>query len=594
MSNRKSFRTIANNLPEGEYKKIFSLLGDKEKKDEEFVADSAVEAISLSESDIESIRNSQYSIVKGNFVRDGVDFKSVSDVKKDMVSVLPRVMDSMKNKGTDVKLVLDAIKSGKGLSNNQVYDGFYNALTGTGVTGFDPSSFNSAFTPISMSPNEVTSYYCSGGLPSVIIDKKVKGALLNGYNFSSINEKSGLTEKERLELKEYACKLGFEKFIEKTDRDGLIYGGSFLYPVFKDDDPTTFDMPVPELVKSGIIKKDCIDYFVEADRWNSIMIPNYNIGAKDYLYPDTYMIPLAGVRVSNQRMAIVRPIELPYWGALRQLGWGRSDFEGYIRSLLAYNVLVSAIPIMAQQMSLLVHIIPLDGIIAQNGPASAEQFVQANNAKMRAWSMLNPMTVNSYGELKAIDRSFADFDKLNMALRQDVAANSGIPESVLFHTQATGFANSSDDLVYKQSETIRNINNSVIPAYKNIVKLLIASLWGPDSDQFKKADTVRLSFDAPDVIPSSDRASMLEKFSSSINMFKAAGINTHDAVIIAQKFMPEISLSEEIIGRLDSENPIDGVNKAQNPAGNSANPAKLGYKEEKDKKIEGLSKEGKR
>ena len=69
---------------------------------------------------------------------------------------------------------------------------------------------------------------------------------------------------------------------------------------------------------------------------------------------------------------------------------------------------------------------------------------------------------------------------------------------------------------------------------------------------------------------------------------------TLQSKIIAQKFMPEISLSEEIIGRLDSENPIDGVNKAQNPAGNSANPAKLGYKEEKDKKIEGLSKEGKR
>jgi hypothetical protein len=243
---------------------------------------------------------------------------------------------------------------------------------------------------------------------------------------------------------------------------------------------------------------------------------------------------------------------------------------------------------MAQQMSLLVHIIPLDGIIAENGPAFAAGFAQNNSQMLRAWSFLNPLTINSYGELKAIDRSFTDFDKLNMALRQDVAANSGIPESVLFHTLSTGFSDNTEEITYKQSETIRNINNAVIPSYKNVVKLLIASCFGPDSPQFEKSDTIRISFDSPDVITNEERSKMLEKFSSGVNLLHTAGINNRDAVTIALKFMPEITLPEEILNRLETENP----DPEANASGQGGLPPKPGYKEEPEKKM-ALSKEGK-
>ena len=590
---RRSFKSIADHMT-GELKTVFTLLADREKTSDEFVSDSdSRNEITLSINDANSIKDSLYDLVKSNLTNNGGTFTTISDLEKEMTSVLPTINKMIQNKSGSAKMIIDAMKSGKSLNDPQLQDGFFNALTGTGVGGFDPGSFNMAYTPVSMSPNEATSYYSNGGIPTIIIDKKVKGALINGYNFVSNNEETGLTEDDRLELKEYANSVGFDQQIEHTDRDGLIYGGAFLYPSFKKDNPTTYDMPIEQLFAERIIEEDCIDYFVEGDRWNSIMVPNYNITAKDYLSPNTYMIPLAGVRVHSERMAIVRPLLLPYWGALRQLGWGRSDFESYVRSILAYKILIAAIPIMAQQMSLLVHTIPLDGIIAQNGPGSAEQFVQANNARMRAWSMLNPMTINSYGELKAIDRSFADFDKLNMALRQDVAANSGIPESVLFHTLSTGFSDNTEEITYKQSETIRNINNAVIPSYRNIVKILIASCFGPDSEQFKKSDTVRISFDSPDVITNEERGKMLEKFSAAINMFKSAGINVHDAVLLARKFMPEIEISEEIMDRLETENP--DPNEASNDKANGfgANPPKSDYKEAPNKKMN-LSKEGKK
>ena len=580
---RKSFKSIADHMTGG-LKDIFSLLAEKEKVSTEFVSDSDKKPLLLTLDDANTIKDKMYGMVTSNMTRDGIKYTTVSQLEKDMTSVMPSIVDLMSKRIGDAKFIVDAIKSGKPISDPLIQDGFYNALTGTGVGGFDPGAFNLAYTPVSMSPNEATSYYCNGGIPAIIIDKKVKGALINGYNFVSNNEETGLSEDDRLRLKEYANKVGFDQQIEHTDRDGLCYGGAFLYPVFKKDDFTTFDEPIEQLFADRVIEKDCIDYFVEGDRWNSIMVPNYNITAKDYLTPETYMIPLAGLRIHSERMAIVRPILLPYWGALRQLGWGRSDFESYVRSILAYKILIASIPIMAQQMSLLVHTIPLDGIIAQNGPSSAEQFVQANNARMRAWSMLNPMTINSYGELKSIDRSFTDFDKLNMALRQDVAANSGIPESVLFHTLSTGFSDNTEEITYKQSETIRNINNAVIPSYRNIVKILIASCFGPDSEQFKKSDTVRISFDSPDVITNEERGKMLEKFSSAVNMLYSAGINVHDAVCISRKFMPEIDIPEEIMNKLETENP-DPEAAQDKMNGFGANTKKQGQKEEPDKKM---------
>ncbi len=571
----KSFKKIASQVTDSSFKHIYEIIHEQDKNIE---GSTKIEPIVLSSKNINDIKDIQYSKVLDNYANDGIHVESVGDAARKMTSVLPTIIDSMKTKTSDIAHAIDAIKHGREL---MAKDGYFNALTGTGVTGFDPGTFDMAYTPISMSPNEATSYYCSGGLPSIIIDKKVKGALLNGYSFIS----NKMNTDDRSKLKDYADSVNFVTALERGDRDGMIYGGGFIYPTFKNDSPFSFDMPIKQLIAEGVIGKDCIDYFVTGDRWNTVMIPNYDITAKDYLSPETYFIPIGGVRVNSQRMAIIRPLMLPYWGMLRQIGWGRTDFEGYIRSLLAYKILVTAIPIMAQQMSLLVNVLPLDGMMAQNGPAAVEEFVQKNNQRLRSWSMLNPTTINSYGEIVPINRSFTDFDSLNMALRQDVSANCGIPESVLFHTQATGFSNNSDEISYKQSETIQNINNAVIPSVQPIVRLLIYSCFGPDSEQARIADSVHISFDSPEIITNDTRGAMFEKFTSGVNMLNSAGINVHDAVIMGHLFMPEIEIPDEVMSKLNKENPSTDQPKP--------NPPKPGYKPDPDAKTS-ITKEGKK
>ena len=51
-------------------------------------------------------------------------------------------------------------------------------------------------------------------------------------------------------------------------------------------------------MKLGILGKDCIDYFVQLDRWNTFIIPPYNPTQKDFLMPDVYTVPFLGSDVN--------------------------------------------------------------------------------------------------------------------------------------------------------------------------------------------------------------------------------------------------------------------------------------------------------
>lgn len=518
----RSFHSISETVTDPSYKEIYKIIAEREPH-KKGVLDS-LDPVYLRQDEIAKIKNLMFDKIRTNLVNDAVSFQSLDE----------------------------AIQSVRKFSN-LVKDAFYNPMTGVGVKGIDPGMWDMATIPVSMSPNEATSYYSSGGLPQIIIDKKAKGALLNGYHF----ECDVMSEADRNKLKEYAQSINFDAALEMATRDGLIYGGAALYPHFKKDDPDTYCLPLNALLDKGIIDKNCIDYFVTVDRWNMIIIPSYNITARDYLNPDTFYIPIGGIRIASKRCAMIKPKKLPYWGALRQLGWGASDFEGYIRSILAYKIIIASVPIMAQQMSLLVHEIPLDGIIAQNGPDAADEFAERNNERMRQWSMLNPVTINSFGKLTAINRSFENYDGLIMSLRQDVAANSGIPESVLFHTLSKGFSDNTEEITLKQSETIKNINNSIQPALQPIVKILVYSCFGKDSDQAKISDRVRLSFESPTVITNEEKGKLLEKFSNGVNMITQSGADLADAVEIAKCFIPEMNIPEDVMNRLKKiENPL--------------------------------------
>lgn len=490
-----------------------------------------------------------YKIVQGRGVHDGTVRHSINDIEEIKNLLFEHVQDNMVNAG-EVFIPFETAKTNVrlNLEKSGVKDGFFNPVNGVGTLA-DPGMWNDAFTPVSMSPQEATSYYASGGIGQRIIDKKSKGALLNDYSF-----KSNKWQLEDLStLREYAERVGFDTALVNATRDGYIYGGSIIYPNFKREQTLSHLFNIETLCKKNIIEKDCISYYTTADRWNTVVVPNWIITDKDYLMPDSIYIPLGGIELNTGRASLIKPVPMPYWSTIRQLGWGNSDYEGYVRSLLAYEMIVSSIPIMAQQMSLLFQEFPVDGTIAMNGPDAVKQFFKENEAVMREWSMLHPKAINSFGTIKVIERTYTGWAQLIQSSRLDVSAKSGIPESAIWHTMPTGFGNNDDDMLLKQSETIQLGQRTIAPQLHNNIKILIYSCFGTDSIQAQTADSVKISFEAPVVVTQTAKLKMSEQYSRAIYGLKKSGLSLKSSVMLMQQFAKEIDISKDVMAELDED-----------------------------------------
>jgi hypothetical protein len=298
-------------------------------------------------------------------------------------------------------------------------------------------------------------------------------------------------------------------------------------------------------------EKHFIKYWVTADRWNCVFVPDYNITAQDYLYARSLFIPLGGVRVSTERMAMVRPQKLPFWGAIQQMGWSTSDFEGWIKDFEAYQIMKMSLPIMAQQSSLMYHAIPADGLIIENGPEFARQFFKENEEQMRKWSMLNPRVTNSVGEIKILDRTYSGYQDLMRQAQLGLCASSGVAESILFEEKATGLASDNrDDVTLKQSEMIRLLFNNVAPAFKNCIELLVCSCFGANSEQAALAKKVHIKADNGFVLSEMDKAQLFSTFVQSAGQLVAMGAPLNIAMKTSQKAIPSVEIDEDTMKEL--------------------------------------------
>lgn len=502
---------------EPHHKEIFKLLSSKMER-MQYTADGVpTSPISHTTDEIATIQQELYGAVQDNYLRVyGTKYRTLDDINKDA--------QAYSN---------DALKK-------VIKDGFYNPLNGVnGVS--DPSRATTATIPLLIGPSEVTALYSNGGISQIIIDKKSKGVLLNGYRFKS----GKFNEQELVDLQGHAEATGFSMALNDAFRDGNIYGGSALFPILFDDNPLTTAMTVKQLLQAGKLTKNCLRRWVSVDRWNTVVIPNYDICAEDYLRPRSFYVPISGLEINSERAALVKPKPQPYWAAIQQLGWGEPDSVGYITSVKGYEIMMASIPILWQQMSLLVHQLPLDGIIAQNGPEAAKKWQAENEEQLRNWSMLNPKAINSYGEIAVVNRTYSGLDSIIDASRKDVSAKAGIPESVIFFSQPNGIFNKTEeDVLLKQSETIRMIQRVVTPAINRLLPFIAVSCWGlPEGwTSWEKYQTLQIDFDSPVISSPTEKSNIAQKYSQSIATLTGAGMPLQTAVSFVARLASEVEL----------------------------------------------------
>ena len=528
------------------HKAIFEILASHESACEE--TQDGYEQIVLDSTELETIKEEMSAIVQDARASAG-EIQTATEMRQRLISDFPAKLRAH----VEAMLAEEKLRNTPGI----VQDGDYaNPTTGIG-TLIDPGMQVESFVPVSILPSEATAYYAGGGIPTRIIDKKAGCLSLDGVHF----ECAEMSPEDIQKLDDYANECGFSDAYANAVTQALIFGGDACYPVLKGDNPLSFQESLEQIKERIGGQTKFIKYWVNADRWNCVFVPDYNITAETYLYARTLFIPLGGVRVSTDRMAMVRPKKLPFWGAIQQMGWSTSDFEGWVKDFESYQIMKMSLPIMAQQSSLMYHAMPADGLIVENGPEYARKFFQENEKQMREWSMLHPRAINSVGEIKILDRTYSGYQDLMKQAELGLCASSGVAESILFEEKATGLASDNrDDVTLKQSEMIRLLFNNVAPSFKNCIELLVCSCFGANSEQAALAKKVRIKADNGFVLSETDKAQLFSTFVQSAGQLVAMGAPLSIALKTSQKAIPSVEIDEETMNAL-GEGEAEGMDE---------------------------------
>lgn len=400
--------------------------------------------------------------------------------------------------------------------------------------GVDPARANLSLPNIYISPWEANSLYSQKGIFETIINKKAKSILLNGCNL----ENKHLTQKQLDLVKEKMEVLNFKEMLSESTLTSLVYGGALVFPLFKRDTPITTSLPLDALLKLGVLKKDCIDYFVQLDRWNTFIIPPYNPTQKDFLRPDVYTIPFLGSDVYHARCArVVTAKQAGYWGQIVNQGWGISDMCGYVQSGMNYKVAIQSLPLMIQQMSILARVVNVDGVLATEGANALDALVEQDTIRTREASPDNPVTMDVLGDIKSINRNFGQVPELIRLLRQDLASDATLPEPLLFSSEKGNFSSGDDTQgnLFKQNESVQMIHKDLESQFKQLAKIVIIDALGTDDEIIKALPYTQIHFDQPVIANALERAQIGKFHSETVFNLVSARLPIDIAVEMADK-----------------------------------------------------------
>lgn len=415
----------------------------------------------------------------------------------------------------------------------------------------DPARSNFSVPNIYISPWEANSLYSQKGLFETIINKKSKSILLNGCYI----ENTHLKQEQQDEVNEKAeAKHNFKNMLVDATLNSLVYGGGLTFPMFKKDSPVTTMLPLSALLRLGVLKQDCIDYFVNLDRWNTFIIPPYNPTQKDFLRPDVYTIPFLGSDVHHSRCArVVTAKQAGYWGQVLNQGWGLSDLCGYLQSGMNYKVAVQSLPLMIQQMSILARVINVDGVLATEGANALDALVDQDTIRTREASPDNPVTMDVLGDIKSINRNFAQVPELIRLLRQDVAGDAVLPEPLLWSSEKGNFSSGDDTQgnLFKQNESVQMTHKEIECQFKQLAKIMVIDALGTGDDVLEALPYTQIHFDQPVIANALERAQIGKFHSENVFNLVSARFPLDIAVEMADKNVSsDMKTSADILNKL--------------------------------------------
>lgn len=494
-----------------------------------------------------------------DLVEKSVKEDTLSLAKKCGIKQLDTLTTITERANQNIGIVMDCLQSKKPMTAEEIRQ---KAQTPVGIrdsivngrwninNSIDPTRANLSLPNIYISPYEANSLYSQKGIFETIINKKAKSILLNGCNL----ENKHLTQKQIDLVKEKMEVLNFKEMLSESTLTSLVYGGALVFPLFKRDTPVTTSLPLDALLRLGVLKKDCIDYFVQLDRWNTFIIPPYNPTQKDFLRPDVYTVPFLGSDVYHARCArVVTAKQAGYWGQIVNQGWGISDMCGYVQSGMNYKVAIQSLPLMIQQMSILARVVNVDGVLATEGANALDALVEQDTIRTREASVDNPVTMDVLGDIKSINRNFGQVPELIRLLRQDLASDATLPEPLLFSSEKGNFSSGDDTQgnLFKQNESVQMIHKDLESQFKQLAKIVIIDALGTDDEVIKALPYTQIHFDQPVIANALERAQIGKFHSETVFNLVSARLPIDIAVEMADKNVSsDMRTNAEILEKL--------------------------------------------
>lgn len=494
-----------------------------------------------------------------DLVEKSVKEDTLSLAKKCGIKQLDTLTTITERANQNIGIVMDCLQSKKPMTAEEIRQ---KAQTPVGIrdsivngrwninNSIDPTRANLSLPNIYISPYEANSLYSQKGIFETIVNKKAKSILLNGCNL----ENKHLTQKQIDLVKEKMEVLNFKEMLSESTLTSLVYGGALVFPLFKRDTPVTTSLPLDALLRLGVLKKDCIDYFVQLDRWNTFIIPPYNPTQKDFLRPDVYTVPFLGSDVYHARCArVVTAKQAGYWGQIVNQGWGISDMCGYVQSGMNYKVAIQSLPLMIQQMSILARVVNVDGVLATEGANALDALVEQDTIRTREASVDNPVTMDVLGDIKSINRNFGQVPELIRLLRQDLASDATLPEPLLFSSEKGNFSSGDDTQgnLFKQNESVQMIHKDLESQFKQLAKIVIIDALGTDDEVIKALPYTQIHFDQPVIANALERAQIGKFHSETVFNLVSARLPIDIAVEMADKNVSsDMRTNAEILEKL--------------------------------------------
>jgi len=401
-----------------------------------------------------------------------------------------------------------------------------------------------------INPTEAAGIYAGGGVPKCIIDKKAKAIAYNGVRI--VNPKLSPAQVE--EVNASAQRTGLAKSLSDATRDGLVYGGALLFPMFKADVPATMRMSVAQLARLGIVEKGSLDHYVVLDRNNAIHIPTWNPTAADFLDPRYYFIPYLGADVAGERCARVVPLpQAGYWGALMTMGWGMTDIQSWYAAVCNYEGVAQAVPTMIRQMSILVRTFNVDLANALNGSTSLRDIDVDSMQTVYEASNENPISMDTIGDIKAVERDFTAVAELTRIVRQDVGAKANLPEEQIWSSDRGAFSSGdqTDGVNERQWEGMKYIHTEIAARCKNIAMLEVINALGKSREVLQALEDTSIEFLAPKIENAEKRAVIISDLCESTFNLVASGMRLDDAMAIVLPYGDEhLAPEAEVIDRI--------------------------------------------